>query len=129
MTFDSLKILIQEKPKEALSKYFNNIYKPILCRCIKKILSTYENYSSSVIKTNIKAIFKPKLEDTLKAEYEHKMIKKETTNKPILIFFLGGCTYSEIATLSILHSLKNYNFYIVTTSIINSKRIIKALSE
>uniref|UniRef100_S4RFL9 VPS33B late endosome and lysosome associated n=1 Tax=Petromyzon marinus TaxID=7757 RepID=S4RFL9_PETMA len=49
--------------------------------------------------------------------------------KLVLVFFLGGCTYSEIAALRFLGRTKGYNFVVLTTSIINSTRLLESLVE
>jgi len=50
--------------------------------------------------------------------------------KLIVVFFLGGCTYTEISGLRFLSQKEGFNadFVIVTTNIINGKTFLQSLS-
>uniref|UniRef100_A0A8W8I1N5 Vacuolar protein sorting-associated protein 33A n=1 Tax=Magallana gigas TaxID=29159 RepID=A0A8W8I1N5_MAGGI len=50
-------------------------------------------------------------------------------NKVVLVYFLGGCTYSEITALRFLGKLKGYIFVITTTAIINSSTMLESVME
>lgn len=45
----------------------------------------------------------------------------------IIVMFLGGCTFSEIAALRFLGKERGYKFIVVTTAITNSSRLLEAL--
>uniref|UniRef100_A0A4W3IGX9 VPS33B late endosome and lysosome associated n=1 Tax=Callorhinchus milii TaxID=7868 RepID=A0A4W3IGX9_CALMI len=47
----------------------------------------------------------------------------------ILLFFLGGCTFSEIAALRFLGKEKGWKFVFVTTAITNSARMLESMLE
>jgi hypothetical protein len=51
--------------------------------------------------------------------------------KVILVFFLGGCTFTEISALRFLSQKEGINadFIIATTKIINGKTFIESLSD
>jgi hypothetical protein len=51
--------------------------------------------------------------------------------KIILVFFLGGCTFTEISALRFLSQQEDTNveFIVATTKIINGKTFIESLSE
>uniref|UniRef100_A0A8C5M3K2 VPS33B late endosome and lysosome associated n=1 Tax=Leptobrachium leishanense TaxID=445787 RepID=A0A8C5M3K2_9ANUR len=51
------------------------------------------------------------------------------SQRTILIVFLGGCTFSEIAALRFLGKEKGYKFIFLTTSIMNSTRMLESLAE
>ena len=50
-------------------------------------------------------------------------------SKVILVYFIGGITYSEIAALRFLATQKGYKIIIATTSIINGKRMLSSFME
>ncbi|XP_022334055.2 vacuolar protein sorting-associated protein 33B-like isoform X1 [Crassostrea virginica] len=50
-------------------------------------------------------------------------------SKVVLVYFLGGCTYSEITALRFLGRLKGYVFVIATTAIINSSTMLESVME
>ncbi|RDD39049.1 Vacuolar protein sorting-associated protein 33B [Trichoplax sp. H2] len=43
----------------------------------------------------------------------------------VMVYFIGGCTYSEIAALRFLGKQLNTEFLIATTSVTNSERLLK----
>uniref|UniRef100_A0A8W8I1R0 Uncharacterized protein n=1 Tax=Magallana gigas TaxID=29159 RepID=A0A8W8I1R0_MAGGI len=47
----------------------------------------------------------------------------------VLVYFLGGCTYSEITALRFLGKLKGYIFVIAATAIINSSTMLESVME
>ncbi|XP_028823895.1 vacuolar protein sorting-associated protein 33B [Denticeps clupeoides] len=53
--------------------------------------------------------------------------EKTDAQRVILVMFLGGCTYSEIAALRFLGRERGLKFIVVTTAITNSGRLLEAL--
>jgi len=51
-------------------------------------------------------------------------MNSKAADKRVLIFFLGGCTYTEIAVLKKLAQQKGYKFLFATTSFINVPHLI-----
>lgn len=49
------------------------------------------------------------------------------SHRRVLVLFLGGCTFSEIAALRFLGREKGYRFITVTTAITNSSRLLESL--
>ncbi|XP_028399214.1 vacuolar protein sorting-associated protein 33B-like isoform X2 [Dendronephthya gigantea] len=49
--------------------------------------------------------------------------------KVILVFFLGGCTYSEISSLRFLAKQRGWKIIVATTSIMNSQRLLKSIQD
>lgn len=49
--------------------------------------------------------------------------------KVVLVYFIGGVTYSEIAALRFLGRKKGYRFIIATTAIINGARMLNSFVE
>lgn len=52
---------------------------------------------------------------------------KSDAQRIIIVMFLGGCTFSEIAALRFLGKERGYKFIVVTTAITNSSRLLEAL--
>ena len=47
-----------------------------------------------------------------------------------LVFFIGGCTYTEISAIRFLHKQQgNQDFVIATTKLINGSSLLKSLVE
>ncbi len=51
-----------------------------------------------------------------------------SADKVALIFFLGGCTYTELAVLKKIAKQKGFTFIFATTSFLNTKEVIELLS-
>jgi hypothetical protein len=51
-------------------------------------------------------------------------INSKSADKTVLIFILGGCTYTEIAVLKKIAQQKGYKFLFATTSFINVPHLI-----
>ncbi|XP_052277232.1 vacuolar protein sorting-associated protein 33B-like isoform X2 [Dreissena polymorpha] len=47
--------------------------------------------------------------------------------KVVLVYFIGGCTYSEIAALRLLGKLKGFRFLVATTCIYNSGSMLETV--
>ena len=62
-------------------------------------------------------------------ENESEILADDEDTKIILLCFLGGITYGEIAAIRYLNTLTNKKFVILTSGIINSKRILGNLIE
>ena len=114
------------KQEQQFFKLFDQNYNPIMCQSISKILFTNRKNPEEV----------SDLEDIFPEEYEYIprhldpsiQISPSNKNKNVLIFFIGGCTYNEIATFNILEKTWGLKFYFVTTGFINAKSIIEVLS-
>jgi hypothetical protein len=104
---------------------FNGSYRPILCQYISQILF-------SDTKQNIEDISKLFIGDyDFKSKSANSVRNRFNTNsdRTVLIFFLGGCTYTEIAVLKKLAMKKNFNFLFATTSFLNASTLINLFEE
>ena len=117
-----LNLLIEEinefSPDDASFAYSG--YCPISVRLIEKGIKN--GWS------NIKDVF-----DALPGEYYFSKDEKEIMNpnekKFILLVYIGGITFGEIAAIRFLNeTMQFHKFIILTTSIINSKKIFDSLS-
>ena len=60
---------------------------------------------------------------------DDKVLLKNKEKKFILLIFIGGITYGEIASIRYLNeTLQFYKFVILTTNIINIKKIFDEIS-
>lgn len=53
----------------------------------------------------------------------------DLASKVVLVYVIGGVTYSEIAALRFLGKKKGYRFIIATTAILNGKRMLNSFIE
>lgn len=53
----------------------------------------------------------------------------DPASKVVLVYFIGGVTYSEIAALRCLGKKKGFKFLFATTAIINGKRMLQSFIE
>jgi vacuolar protein sorting-associated protein 33B len=53
-----------------------------------------------------------------------RYIEPKNSDKVVLIYFLGGCTFSELAVLRRFASQKGYHFIFATTSFFNSNFVL-----
>ena len=52
-----------------------------------------------------------------------------SASKVVLVYFIGGVTYSEVAALRFLAKQKGYNLLIATTAVTNGTRMISSFVE
>ncbi|CAM9768585.1 unnamed protein product [Lampetra planeri] len=99
---------------------FSGAYMPLSCRIVEQVLDRegWNGLEEIARLLNGNEFSSPKLE-----------APGLSRAKLVLVFFLGGCTYSEIAALRFLGRAKGYNFVVLTTSIINSTRLLESLVE
>ena len=107
-------------------KFFDRNYSPIMCQSISKILFTNRNNPEEV--SGLEDIFPEEYEYITRYSNPSSQISPSNKKKNVLIFFIGGCTYNEIATFNILEKTQGFKFYFVTTGFINAKTIIEVLS-
>ena len=95
-------------------------YAPISVRLIEKAITKGWNSIDDVLKRIPGDCYYPK--------DESNMIKIDNKVQYILIVFIGGITYGELSSIRYLNrKLKNKKFIILTTSIINYKKIFNSL--
>uniref|UniRef100_A0A8C6L662 VPS33B late endosome and lysosome associated n=1 Tax=Nothobranchius furzeri TaxID=105023 RepID=A0A8C6L662_NOTFU len=91
---------------------FSGAYVPLSCKLIEQVLEK-DGWTG--------------LEEVTRLLNGHEFAPKNNAQRVVLVMFLGGCTFSEISALRFLGREKGYKFIVVTTSIINSSRLIEAL--
>lgn len=116
--------LSQNEIKSDLSYAFNGQYRPILCKYITKMLFPENNKANF---EEISKLFPGEYE--LKSRGTSQLIRAHSnnnasSNKTVLIFFLGGCSYAEIAVLKKIAQQKGFKFLFATTSFLNADSVI-----
>ncbi|KAK3607859.1 hypothetical protein CHS0354_038288 [Potamilus streckersoni] len=113
-----------------MSYVFSGAYSPLSCKLIEQCISRegLEEVTKSLIGGD---------RDTCTAEVQLKTVrvgKGQVRSGPapakvVLVYFLGGCTYSEIIALRFLGKKTGYTFLIATTAIINGQSLLKSIVE
>ena len=110
-------IVASSQMQEDASYVFNGAYTPLTCKIAKDALT-----SKSV------------LEETLKElRVKHKIVMPETggsststasTGKVVVIYFVGGYTFSEVAAFRHLQTILGYQFIIAGTSSLSGQDVM-----
>ncbi|GFN90569.1 vacuolar protein sorting-associated protein 33b [Plakobranchus ocellatus] len=108
-----------------LSYVFSGAYTPLPCKLIEQIL-----IRETLVGLEDVGRMCGGLHADLKAK--HQAISAGTTipaMKVILVFFLGGCTFSEITALRLIARLHGVRIIVATTAITTANRFIDGLIE
>ena len=110
-----------ENPNDASFSY--NGYCPIIIRLIEKAFSKGWNSIKDIL-TKLPGEFNY-------PEDENQIIDNESREKKfILLVFIGGITYGELASIRYLNQkMEDKKFVVLTTSMINNKRIFNSLRQ
>lgn len=103
---------------------FSGAYIPLSCKIIEQVLEDRESWAgmeevSRLLNSNQFATIERSVDPA----------SSSSVQRVILVLFLGGCTFSEIAALRFLGKEKGYRFVFVTTAITNSFRMLESLFE
>ncbi|XP_078285992.1 vacuolar protein sorting-associated protein 33B isoform X2 [Rhinoraja longicauda] len=102
---------------------FSGAYIPLSCKIIEQVLEN-EGWAgmeevSRLLNSN----------EFVTNERPADAASNSSMQKVVLVLFLGGCTFSEIAALRFLGKEKGCRFVFVTTAITNSFRMLESLFE
>jgi len=118
---------INLKRPNDMSYVFSGAYTPLCCRLVEQVLQK-EGFTGLEDVTKLlpgPSFYKPKA----KSAKSGVSSSKAGSSQVVLVYFLGGCTFSEISALRLLGQTfgkqKGYKFLIATTSIINCNSMIK----
>jgi len=102
-----------------------------LCPLSVKIIETLiaekgiKNISSYIKTIGVPVTIPPQDEQ----DFWFKKPHAHHSKKKVMVYFVGGITYAEIAAIRFLNKLfENKEFVIATTSIINSSKILRQLT-
>ncbi|XP_072043657.1 vacuolar protein sorting-associated protein 33B-like [Amphiura filiformis] len=118
------------KNPDDMSFVYSGAYVPLSCKLIEQVLARggwagLDDVSKQLPGTSYA---------------EHKVLSARGTagngvvpempcDKIVLVYFLGGITFAEIAALKLLGKMKGYQFIFATTSIINGDELIKSVMD
>ena len=111
------------KEPEDASYVFGGAYIPMSCAAIENVIKKGNwKFLDESAKNWEGASFSHE-----QATSQRKTAKK--TNRVVLVYFIGGCTFSEINALHFMGKQLNCQFIIATTDIINWKRTLDSFME
>ena len=112
---------LESKEQKDIS-YIYNGFCPIFLRLIEKMVEKGWG--------NIKDILKELSGDFIYPPDESEIVSNKSDKQFILLVFIGGITYGELAGIRYLNSkLRNKKFIIITTNMINSKKIFNQMKK
>ncbi|KAL5004381.1 hypothetical protein ScPMuIL_017837 [Solemya velum] len=110
-----------------MSYVFSGAYSPLSCKIVEQVLTREGFYGFEEIMRSLSSTC---------MTYSNVRVKlnRGTSNTPpaarvVLVYFLGGCTYSEIAALRFLGKLKGYRFLVATTAIVNGNSFLQSVMD
>ncbi|XP_060574678.1 vacuolar protein sorting-associated protein 33B-like [Ruditapes philippinarum] len=113
-----------------MSYVFSGAYAPLSCKLVEQVLQR-EGFSGM---EEITKHIPGSVHADVKLRTPGKGIKG-MTNQPgrpapvVLVYFIGGCTYSEIAALRFLGKQQGYKFIVATTSLFNGNSMLNTVIE
>ena len=109
-----------KNPTDA-SYVFGGAYIPLSCAAISHVISRH----------SWKALEDKRWEGTT-FSVDQPVTQRKMTNRPgsaVLVYFIGGCSYSEVSALRFMGKKLNQQIIIATTDIINWKRTLNSFME
>ncbi|CAH2274185.1 vacuolar sorting-associated 33B [Pelobates cultripes] len=107
-------------PKD-MAYIFSGAYVPLSCKLIEQVLQRKSWLGLEEVTRLLNG-----------NEFADQISDNKTNSdsqRTIVALFLGGCTFSEISALRFLGKEKGYRFIFITTSIMNSGRMLESLTE
>lgn len=104
---------------------FNGAYIPLSCKVIEQVLQR-EGWTG--LEEVARLLNGNEFADSVSGSLS-ELKPTVDSQLPIMVVFLGGCTFSEIAGLRFMGKEKGYRFIILTTAITNSSRLMDTISE
>uniref|UniRef100_F6VM60 Vacuolar protein sorting-associated protein 33B n=2 Tax=Ciona intestinalis TaxID=7719 RepID=F6VM60_CIOIN len=110
-----------------MSYVFGGAYTPLTCRLVEQAIQRQgwgglEDVLRHLPGTNFEKI-------EARSAKGGKSTVGSAASKVVLVYFIGGVTYSEIAALRFLGRQKGYRIIIATTAIINGSRMLRSFVE
>ncbi|WAQ99914.1 VP33B-like protein [Mya arenaria] len=117
-----------------MSYVFSGAYTPLSCKLVEQVLQREGFLGLEEITRHLPG----GVHDDIKLRTPGKGKRsggKAMSNQPgraakvVLVYFIGGCTYSEIAALRFLGKQTGYQFIIATTSLYNGSSLLETVME
>lgn len=120
---------IDLKTPTDMSYVFSGAYIPLICNLAHEIIKR-EGFQGmeEITKAIGKLTVTRNKPQPVRGRDSIGSLKSESeTNKVVLIYFLGGVTYAEVAALRLLAKQKNYTLLIATTNICSGNSLLQQL--
>ncbi|XP_052828009.1 vacuolar protein sorting-associated protein 33B [Octopus bimaculoides] len=119
---------ISLKSPRDMSYVFSGAYTPTSCRLVEEVLSRngftgLEDVTKLLPGETFCSIRSPIPKGKSRGSSDYPAARV------VMVFFLGGCTFAEIAALRLLGREKGYQFLIATTCITNGSRMIQSFMD
>ncbi|XP_064608476.1 vacuolar protein sorting-associated protein 33B-like [Liolophura sinensis] len=113
-----------------MSYVFSGAFTPLSCKLVEQVL-TREGFAGleETTRSLPGGTFASVRNPSGKGKGSPMPATKSSASRVVLVYFLGGCTFSEIAALRFLGRQKGYRFLVATTSLINGKTMLESLLE
>lgn len=115
--------------------YLDRTYTPITVRLAEYLSKNKQSYGLQDISSLLPGPVMEENQNIPPGQNRRNSISSDNssseTTKVVLVFFLGGCTYTEISALRALSQQvdSNVDFVIMTTKLINGNSFIESLLE
>lgn len=109
-----------EQPTDT-SFVFGGIYKPLSCAIINALLNKKDSKDLS----NLEGIDKTTYKQGVSARPSSTSSSKD--KKKVLVYFIGGCSLSELNALRFIGQKTNTSFIVATTHIINGNSLMESV--
>ncbi|XP_033112639.1 vacuolar protein sorting-associated protein 33B-like isoform X2 [Anneissia japonica] len=118
---------VQLQNPNDMSYVFSGAYTPLSCKLIEQTLM---KGPSNTLEEVVKLLPGENISFTRSMSAKgQRSGSAKIPNKVVLVYFLGGCTFSEIAALRLLGAMKGYKFLFATTSIMNGTSLMESMTD
>lgn len=113
------------QPSDA-SYVFGGAYTPLSCTVIEHVV---RNGNWRAIEDASKNWVGPTFTQEQAVSQRNQTVAARQERRVVLVYFIGGCTFSEVSALRFMASKLNCQFIIATTDIINCKQTLGSFME
>ncbi|XP_046857548.1 vacuolar protein sorting-associated protein 33B-like [Xenia sp. Carnegie-2017] len=107
-----------------MSYVFGGSYAPLSCKLVEQVCSRGGFQGLEEITRMIGETF-----HTTQRTSNQESTVVHNKQRVILVFFIGGCTSTEITSLRFLAKQRGWKIIVATTSVMNSKRMLESLMD
>lgn len=113
-----------------MSYVFSGAYTPLSCKLVEQVLIKRGFFGLDDVKKHLSGpCFEEHRGLSAKGSVQSSASVTPLSEQVVLVFFLGGCTFAEIAALRLLGKRKGYRFIFATTAIVTGKRLLESIKE
>ncbi|XP_038077802.1 vacuolar protein sorting-associated protein 33B-like [Patiria miniata] len=115
---------------EDMSYVFSGAFTPLTCKLVEQVLAKGGWAGlDDVTKLLPVPTFAEHKAQSVKGRGSNGHHQVAPSEKVVLVYFLGGCTYAETAALRLLGKMKGYQFIFATTAITNGAALIGSIND